>query len=129
MAFEIMRSITLPVGGAISALRFVTINASGQAAAASAVTSDVVGITLEGVTAEEFTAGKVVIPIGVPDGGKTEVEVSEAIAAGNPIGPATDGRARHADTVGNRIIGYALTSAAAAGERITMIFLKAGNTV
>ena len=129
MAFEIMRSLTLPIGGAIAQYRFVTINSSGQAAAASAVGNDVVGITLEGVTAAEFTAGQVVIPVGVPDGGITEAVASEVIAAGNPIGPATDGRARHADTAGDRIIGYALTAAAAAGVRFNMIFLKAGAVV
>lgn len=129
MPFEKVNSITLPIGAALAAKRFVTINTSGQAIATTAVTSDAVGITLEGATAAEFTAGKTQLAVAVPDGSKVEVEASEAIAIGELVGPATDGRARDADTPGDRILGVALTAAAAAGETITMLFLKSGNVV
>ena len=62
------------------------------------------------------------------DGGKVEVEASEAIAVGDLIGSAANGKARTAVS-GDAILGKALSATAADGETVTIIARRGSQTV
>lgn len=54
-------------------------------------------------------------------GGQPEVEAGGALAAGDPLTSDADGKAVRADATGQRLIGFAMTSAVA-GDIITYQF-------
>lgn len=132
--FEATKEVTLPIGGAIAQYIFVTVNTSGQAAAA-ANGADAVGITLEAVTTAQYDSGngQVTVPIAlVQAGGKAPVRMtaSSAIAVGDLVASDTAGTAIEAAT-GDAIIGICLEAAGvdADQEVITILMHQAAAVV
>lgn len=122
--FEKANAITLLAGAAVSANRFVKIDATGRAIQAAAGTDDAVGVALEAAAA----AGDA-IQVIVMDGAKMKVESGAAVTLGSGVQSDSVGRAVDNAGVLNRIQGYALEAAAASGELITVLLSKgSGNT-
>ena len=125
--FELGKSLTLPIGGAIAKGIFVTVNSSGQAVAA-ADGADAVGVTLEEVTTALYDSGngQVTVPVAlVQAGGVVPVKVtaSTAIAVGAFVASGAGGTAIVAAT-GDAIIGVALEPAGSdADQEIIAVLL------
>jgi len=127
MFIENVKSLTFQVGAAIAQYVFVTFNSSGQIVAAAAG-ADAIGVTLEGVTAAEFTAGKRAVPVAmIQSGGKCPVRAvaSTAIAVGDVISSAANGEAAPTATTRARL-GVAVEVAGndADQELVVIIFDK-----
>jgi len=130
--FENVQSITMPIGGAIEANIFVTVNGSGQVVAA-ANGANAIGVTLEAVTAGQYDsgAGQTTVPVAVNQGAKVKVkaQASVAIAVGALVASDTAGYAITAAT-GDAILGVALEAAGNdADQEIITVLLHAGAAV
>ena len=130
MAFAEVRPISLKVNVAahnadIPQRRFVNFTANGLRLAGNA--GDAVGVTLEAYDDSEFDAGNAsdVIPVGLLDGGRLEVQAGAAVAAGARVMSNASGQAITATGATARVLGIAQTAAGAANEVITVIGLKA----
>lgn len=115
---------TFPIGAAIAQYVFVKFNSSGVIVVTGAG-EDAIGVTLEGCTAAEFTAGKRAVPVALLQaGGKVQVRVkaSSAVAVGDIISSAAAGEAVATLTTNARL-GVAMEAASnnAAQEIITII--------
>jgi len=123
MPYDNVRSISMtPTTAAITAGRFVAL-ANGGEVAQSGDGADALGVALEASAASSVNA----IPVSLLDGSKQEVEAGAAIdvsAAVVPIASNASGQAITAAT-GDAILGYALSSAGAAGETISFVASKA----
>ncbi len=123
MTVQSPRSITLDVAAAtvLTRRRFVTVNASGNAASPAA-NGDAVGIVLE----DSGNGDTAAVPVAVLDGAVLEVEASGAIAAGAPVASDADGKAAAAAGTTTRVLGYAKTAASADGDIMEIVASKAG---
>ena len=122
MAFEKACSITMTAGAAIALGRFVKIAANGRVIQAAAGGDDAIGVSMEAAAAAGDT-----IAVAVFDSGKVEIEAGAAIdvsAGAVVITSDSVGRAVGTAVAANRMNGYALTSAGAAGEFITALLVK-----
>lgn len=126
---ENVRTITMPIGGAIAQAIFVVVNSSGQVAAAGDGT-DAIGVTLEAVTTAQYDSGNGQVTVTVAliqAGGKVPVRVvaSTAIAIGDRIASAAAGEAKVSAT-GDAELGWALEVAGsdADQEEITILLDK-----
>ena len=120
MSFQNARGITYTATAAIPQGRFVVSGANGQVTLAGA-NAEAIGVSLEAAAA----AGDA-ISVAALDGAKVEVEAGAAIdvsSAAQDITSDASGRAVVAGT-GERILGYALSSAGAAAEFITATVQK-----
>lgn len=112
------QSITLPVAlaTAISQYRFVTINASGQAALPTA-NGNAVGVSLDSSSATQDKA----LPVAILNGAIIKVTAGAAVSAGDLV--ATDGQGRAVEATGNatRCLGICKEGVSTAGEVITII--------
>ena len=106
---------SLPAGGAVARHRFVA--ASSDKAIQAVVTSQVIGVSMNEVTAEENTAGGHIVEIA---DGLVMVEAAGAISSGAIVYPDANGKATA--TQGSNAVqaGIAITSASTAGELITV---------
>ena len=122
--FQNVQSVHMPVAAAIGQLLFVEMGANGVVAAANAAADDVVGISLESRSAAQVTAGDVQIPVALP-GCKCKVTAGAAIsiASAAPVTSNASGQAVLAVAT-NKVLGYALQAAGAAGDQIEILFLK-----
>lgn len=124
MSFENARSISLtPTVTAIRQRRFVTMANAGAIAEVSALGQDPLGVALESSALNSTQA----IPVTLLDGSKQEVEAGAAIDVSSAVVPITtdaQGRAIAATLSTHRVVGYALSSATAAGDVITFIASK-----
>jgi hypothetical protein len=103
---------------AITKFRAVKLTTAGETVTPVTGVGDVViGVAQFGVTAGEITKGK---GASVRMMGVTEMEASEAIAIGDIVVLASDGRAATTPTAGDRVLGICLEAAGAAGERCTV---------
>lgn len=103
--------LTFQVGAAIAQYVFVTFDGTVVAAAADGADAD--GITLEAVTAAEFTNGKRAVAVLPLEGGgvaPVRAAASTAIAAGNLVASAANGEAKVA-AAGDAILGKAMDAA------------------
>jgi hypothetical protein len=102
--------ISLKVGDSLSAYRIVRVNSSGQAAACSA-TTDVIA----GVTVDEATKSNQAVPVAV--GGVAKVYCNDTIAAGGLIMTDASGRGipAVANTAGIYVLGTCLNTVSATG--------------
>jgi len=129
MSYESARQLTLPIAAAVAKGIFLKIDSSGNAVRATAVGDHVIAISAQDITAEDITNGTNVIAAVLPDGARVECKAGSVIVAGNGIGPhAGSGGGEVAQTAGDRIMGVALTGAAA-DEFFDMIFVGAGFVV
>lgn len=126
---EKVSAITLIAGAAVVANRFVTLGANGLLAPIAAQGVDSVGVALRTITSGMVTEGKdVACPVAVHDGGKLPMEAGAAIViSGGAVPVIADslGRVIAAASDNDRILGYALEAAGAAGELITVLLVKA----
>ncbi len=125
--FENLRTVTMPVGAAIAQAIFVVVDAAGEIVAAGNG-AQAIGVTLEGVTAQEFTDGKAVVSIAmITAGGKSRVKAAAAaITRGDNVASDAAGNMVTAAT-GDAVLGIALeASAAATQELITTLLGKNG---
>ena len=105
-AFEIPgQRFSMPAGAEVERYRFVSVNANSAGITATAATP-IVGVSMNKVKADQV--------LEIADG-IVIVEASAAITAGVAVASAADGRAVAGDGP-----AVALTSAAAAGELITV---------
>jgi hypothetical protein len=112
---------------AIVKFRAVKFTAEETVGPITAVGDMAIGVEQFGVTAPEILKGK---GASVRREGRTEMEASEAIAVGDPIALAADGRAQKAATAasGARIIGVCDSGVDAAGKRISASLNLPGTT-
>lgn len=119
MSFEAFRSISLIPGDVVAQRRFVIIEAGTGEVVQAGANAEAVGISLEAAAAANDPA----IPVALLDGAKVEVEAGAAVALGADVTSDAAGKAVAA-TVGQRVLGFALTAAAADGEVITIVAQK-----
>ena len=135
MTYEKVRSVSLEVLAATADIpqrRFVTyVATNGLSLPATAGDSvDIVGVTLEAYDDSEADLGRAatMIPVGLLDGAKIEVEAGAAIAVGVTVIAANDGRAVASTTTAGgttpageyQELGVVVEAAGAAGEIATI---------
>jgi len=117
MSYENNRSITMiPVATAVRQNRFVSIGTSAEVDESGAGV-DAVGVALDASLADTQTA----IPVLLLDGGKTEIEAGAAVVAGVRVMSDSQGRAITAVGATVRVLGWAVSATAAAGETLTIV--------
>jgi hypothetical protein len=120
MAFESVRSITMvPADAAISQYRFVKITTDAEVTLAGN-TEDAIGVALVASALNDNTE----IPVALLDGAKLTVEAGAAITIGARVMSDASGRVITAVGATARVLGWALQTAGAAGEYITIIGQK-----
>jgi hypothetical protein len=114
-AFEIPKlRFSLPAGAAVAIHRFVTADASSNAVAATA-TDQIIGVSMNEVATDKgVTAAQQIVEIAT---GLVIVEAGAAITAGAVVYAGAAGVAAASGTIN---AGIAITSAAAAGDLITV---------
>lgn len=123
------QSVTMTLSAAAPQYRFLKIANGATVILAAAAADDVVGVSLEGRVAGDITAGNTAINMAMP-GGKVYVEAGAAIVVSGAIVPITSdstGRAVAVAAATDRVHGYALSAAGAAGELIEVLFIKASD--
>lgn len=132
---ELNPTVTFQAGAAVGKHRFVKLTTSTAAILqarviqAAAAGDDAVGISCEEVTAAEVTAGQLAIACVLP-GCKTWLMSGAAIDTSAGVVPLTSdatGRGVAVAAAGDRVLAYAMESAAAADVRIQVLFLKGGS--
>ena len=114
-AYEIPNlRFSLPAGGAVARHRFVSVS-SEKAIQATAATQ-IIGVSMNEVTAAENTAGGHIVEIA---DGIVMVEAAGAITAGVAVYADANGKATAAAGTAN-VAGIAITAAAAAGDLIAV---------
>ena len=125
MTTQTIRQISMDVGAVdVTARRFVSMGNNGIVAI-SGNGADAIGVAAE---TTDVAGGNTTVPVALLDGAVLMVEAGAAInvaAAVVPITSDATGRAKAA-TIGLTILGYAKTSAGAAGEFIEIVGLKTG---
>jgi len=101
--------------GALTKFRAVKLTAEETVNVVTAVTDVIAGIVQFDVSAAEILKGKGAV---VAIEGDSEMEASEAIAAGQLVEITANGRAAVGGGQGARVIGHCVEPAGAAGERI-----------
>lgn len=104
---------SLPAGAAVAKGRFVSVNADGKAIQATASTQ-VIGASMNLVTAEDFAAGDRIVEIA---DGIVMVESAGTITSGAAVYASAEGKATGEGTI---IAGVAITAASAAGEMVAV---------
>jgi hypothetical protein len=90
-----------------------------QVTPVTAITDMVVGVAQIGATTTEITKGK---GVSVRLEGITEMEASAAVAIGDRVSIASDGRGKTAAATGERIIGVCMfKGAGVAGDRMSVM--------
>lgn len=128
--YEAVRTVTLPIGAAVTRYRAAILNASGVAANPAAAGDDVQYIIVEDVDAATYDSGNgqtEVTAVDIQAGGVAKIEAAEAIAVGAPVRANADGRAADTLAAGNTIIGVAMDAASAAGQIIRVKLSKSIN--
>ena len=115
-AYEIpnMR-FSLPAGGAVARHRFVSV-ASDKAIQATAAT-EVIGASMNLVTAEELAAGERIVEIA---DGVVMVEAAGAITSGVAVYADAAGKATATKGTAAAIAGIAITAAKTAGDLVAV---------
>lgn len=114
-AYEIPNlRFSLPAGGAVARHRFVSVS-SEKAIQATAATQ-IIGVSMNEVTAAENTAGGHIVEIA---DGIVMVEAAGAITAGVAVYADANGKATATAGTAN-VAGIAITAAAAAGDLIAV---------
>lgn len=117
--FENLHTITMEVGAAIGG-NLCVVQTAARTIGLAGAQADPLGVTLEEVTAADFTNGKREIAVAmIGNGGRCGLIASAAIASGAAVGCAANGQIRTAVT-GDTIIGRAEEAAGAAGQLITV---------
>jgi hypothetical protein len=112
-------------GGAITKKRFVKMSADQTVVQCTVAGERVYGVSMFSVTVGEIAKGK---GASVLTDGRCVVEASEAIAVGQPVATAADGRAKIA-TTGNFIAGTCDEPASGAGAECSVDRTGAGGVV
>jgi uncharacterized protein DUF2190 len=99
------------------AVKLVATNGSEAVTPVTASADITVGVAQFGVTAPEIAKGK---GASIRMAGVTPMELSGTVTRGQEVMAHTDGTARVAATVGNRVIGLALDGGAS-GDRIPVL--------
>lgn len=123
MTTQTIRQISMDVGAAnVTSRRFVSMGNNGIIALTGAG-ADAIGVSME---TSVIADGRDVIPVGLLDGAVLEVEAGAAVDVSSAVVPVmSDATGRViAATATNAILGYAKTSAGAAGEFIQIVGLK-----
>lgn len=119
MVFEAVRQISHTADADIAIRRFVELTANAEVQQVGTQGNSSIGVSMEAADVSENQSR---IPIGLLDGGKLEVEAGAAIdvsAGAVPVASDNQGRAIPA-TGSDRVLGYALSSAGAAGQVVTI---------
>lgn len=112
-AYEIPGTrFSLPAGGAVARCRFVS--AANDAAIQATASTEVIGVSMNLVTAEEFAANGRIVEIA---DGIVTVEAGGAITSGAKVYANAEGKAV---AEGNIVAGIAITSATAAGQLVAV---------
>lgn len=120
MVYEAVRQLSVIPGGDIAILRFVEPAALGKVTQVNSAGDTAFGVAME---AADVSASTAAIPVAILDGSKIEVEAGAAIdvsSAAVPVASDASGRAIPA-TGSQRVLGYAFTSATAAGQVVTIV--------
>ena len=122
---------TFTVGGPIAQYVFVKVNMQGTIEVAGAG-EDAIGVTLEGITSEEYDsgAGRTAVAVRMLQGGGlcgVRAAANTAIAVGAQVASTATGEATTA-AAGNHRLGFALEAAAdnASQELLTVLLDKMG---
>jgi hypothetical protein len=107
---------TQAADAAISPFRFVKKTATGVATS-TAATDKILGV----MNANQAVAAGQATPVSVL--GTAIVEASAAVAVGDQVTAASDGRAKTTTTTGDTVRGIALEAATAAGDRIEVMLV------
>lgn len=121
---ESVIGLTMTANAAVAVERFVKMAANGRVIQAAAAGDDVVGVSLS-----PTTGAAEVLTMAVP-GCKVKLTAGAAIDATAGAVPLTSdgtGRAIAVSAATDRVHAYALTSAGAANEVITALFVKASD--
>lgn len=122
MTYEAVRSISLaPVtANVINANRFVNLVAGTGTIDESTAAGDCIGVSLDSSAALASAA----IPVALPDGCIVEVEAGAAVTIGARLISDATGRGITATGATARVLGRALTAAGAAGDMMSVLFVK-----
>jgi hypothetical protein len=126
---EGIKAVTLQVAAAVGQYRFVKVTTAAKVIQTAAAGDDTVGIALEARTAGNITDGNDQIPVALP-GCKCFVVAGAAIDVSAGVVPVCSdgtGRAIAVSAATDRVLGYALSSAGAANEMVTVLFIKAAD--
>lgn len=116
--FVLDKGFRLLAGQTVTKFRCVKLQSAGVVTNVAAVGDNFIGIAQFSVSAAELLKGKGV-PVRMQ--GISELEAAGAVAVGDIVAMAADGRAKGAaPAAGDRIIGTALTACSNAGERISV---------
>ena len=121
---ESLHAITLLVAAAIIGNRFVKPGAAAVAVQADSLGENTLGVASRTITAQNVTDGDV--SLAVVMSGVMQIEAGAAVdvsAGAVPVMTDASGRAIAA-TATNLVLGWAIESAAAAGEQISVILDK-----
>lgn len=121
------KSITLRAGAAVTQGRFVKMSSAGKVIHAAAAGDDVVGVALETRVTQDITDGKDAIAVAPLDGAILDMEAGAAVdptSAAVPITSDSVGRAVAVAAATDRIHGYALSIAGAAGVHLDVLCSK-----
>lgn len=111
---------------ALTKFRAVKFSAAETVTPVTAVTDFLAGVVQHDVSAAEITRGK---GASIAVEGDTMWEAAEAIAIGQQVGIAADGRAVVAATAAERVHGHCVEAAAGAGEYCRVHLGLNGNVV
>lgn len=124
MTDNAVRSIPMtPSAAPIQRYRFVEMDNAGTVKQAAAAASDAIGVARE----DSAQDSDVVIPVTTLDGSIQDVEAGAAIDISSAVVPVSSDAEGRAITAASStpILGYALSSASAAGEMIKFVSAKA----
>lgn len=128
MSQEKVNAITMQVSAAVAQYRFVKMATAAKIIQAAAVGDDSIGVSLEGRSAGDITAGNDRIAVACVDGcktwitvGATAIDVSAGVVA---LCSDATGRAVPVSAATDRVLGYALQSSATANSLIEMLLVK-----
>ena len=105
--------LKLMAGGAIVSERIVKFNSAGKAVHATAATDNLIGVAISSANQNQ----EVLVAVGR----RVKLTASEAVTRGSLITAAAAGKGKATTTADDRVIGLALSSAAAADNEIDVL--------
>lgn len=125
MTTQTARQISMVVISDVTSRRFVTLGNNGTIALSGAG-ADSIGVAAE---TSDLSGGRDTVPVALLDGAVLEVEAGAAIdVSSSIIQVASDANGRAVTkTTGDAVLGWAKTSAGAAGEFIEIVASKSAD--
>ena len=105
--------LKLQAGGAVTSGRIVKFNNAGKVVHATAATDNLIGVAISAANQNE----EVLVAVGR----KVKLTAAEAVTRGSLVTAAAAGKGKATTTANNRVIGLALSAAAAADDEIDVV--------